>query len=197
MSYLRYCLTELVAKYSDLANRGTVYTAAAVLLFAAFIFAAPAAAQRPVTDDDVNEIARDLYCPICENTPLDACPTQACQDWREEIRVQLSEGRTRAEIEQYFVERHGARVLAQPRFEGFTALVWLLPILAVLLGGFLFWRYLTALRQPPPGKREPDPGEDTAMMAQSSAQKPPPVVAPGDDDEDDYISRVEKEVRDE
>ena len=159
-----------------------------VLLFVTL----PVAGQEPVTDDEVNEIARNLYCPICENTPLDACPTQACQDWREEIRVQLSEGRTRAEIEQYFVERHGARVLAQPRFEGFDILVWLLPILAVVVGGFLFWRYLTSIRQPGEGQpRRPD-DDDTAMMAQGSAQKPPPAP-----DEDDYISRVEKEVREE
>ena len=32
----------------------------------------------PVTDDQVNAIAHDLYCPVCENTPLDVCGTQAC-----------------------------------------------------------------------------------------------------------------------
>lgn len=166
--------------------------ALALVLIAALSVALPVAAQAPVTDDEVNEIARNLFCPICENTPLDACPTQACQDWREEIRVQLSEGRTRAEIEQYFVERHGARVLAQPRFEGFTILVWLLPILAVLLGGFLFWRYLTSIRQPGTSKPKGPEQDPTAMVAQGSAQQPPPAA-----DEDDYISRVEKEVREE
>lgn len=166
--------------------------APAVLLLALMLLALPVVAQEPVTDDEVNEIARGLYCPICENTPLDACPTQACQDWREEIRVQLGEGRTRQEIEQYFVERHGARVLAQPRFEGFTILVWLLPILAVLLGGFLFWRYMTSLRKAPDDRLERAAKDDTAMVAQGGAQKPPPAA-----EEDDYISRVEKEVREE
>ena len=43
------------------------------------LLATPALAQdAPVTDDEVNEVARDLYCPVCENTPLDVCPTQAC-----------------------------------------------------------------------------------------------------------------------
>lgn len=166
--------------------------AASLLLALMFVLQAlPVSAQEPVTDDEINEIARNLYCPTCENTPLDACPTQACQDWRDEIRVQLSEGRTRQEIEQYFVERHGARVLAQPRFEGFDMLVWLLPILAVVVGGFLFWRYLRSLRAPN-GQSDNAPQDDTAMVAQASAPKPPPAP-----DEDDYISRVEKEVREE
>ncbi|MFN2293577.1 MAG: cytochrome c-type biogenesis protein CcmH, partial [Candidatus Promineifilaceae bacterium] len=42
--------------------------------------------DRTVTDDEVNEVARDVYCPVCENTPLDVCQTQACADWRELIR---------------------------------------------------------------------------------------------------------------
>lgn len=163
-----------------------------LILLAVFVLGALTAfAQEPVSDDEVNEIARNLYCPTCENTPLDACPTQACQDWRDEIRVQLSQGRTRQEIEQYFVERHGARVLAQPRFEGFDMLVWILPVLAVIVGGFFFWRYLRDLRIPA-GESDEVPEDDTAMVAQGSAQKPPPAPQ-----EDDYISRVEKEVREE
>ena len=38
------------------------------------------------TDDEVNAIAEQLYCPVCENVPLDVCGTQACADWRDEIR---------------------------------------------------------------------------------------------------------------
>ena len=33
---------------------------------------------QPPTDDDVNAVAKQLYCPVCENTPIDVCPTQAC-----------------------------------------------------------------------------------------------------------------------
>ena len=35
------------------------------------------------SDDEVNAIAEQLYCPVCENVPLDVCGTQACADWRE------------------------------------------------------------------------------------------------------------------
>ena len=41
------------------------------------------------TDDEVNAVASQLYCPVCENIPLDVCPTQACEQWRATIREKL------------------------------------------------------------------------------------------------------------
>lgn len=152
------------------------------LLLALLLLALPATAQEPVTDDEINAVARDLYCPVCENTPLDVCPTQACQDWRDEIRVQLAQGRSEAEIQQYFVERYGPRVLSEPPREGFNQIVWLLPIVGVVIGAILFGIYLNNLRK--------DSGDDTMSVSQSTAQTPPPAA-----DEDEYISRVEKELR--
>lgn len=155
-------------------------------LLALSLVAVPAVrAQEPVTDDEVNEIARDLYCPVCENTPLDVCPTQACQDWRAEIRSQLSQGKSEEEIQQYFVERYGARVLAEPPRQGFNLIIWVLPILAVVVAGFFFLRFLRNLQDSQ--SAGVDPG--TSTVAQASAVKPPPPA------DDDYISRVEEEVR--
>jgi cytochrome c-type biogenesis protein CcmH len=156
------------------------------LVVAGLALALPAAAQEPVTDDDVNEVAKDLFCPVCENTPLDTCPTQACIDWREEIRVQLAAGRTEEEIQQYFVDRYGARVLSSPPREGFNLIVWLLPIALVLVGVVFFARYLGSLR----AQRGAAPVDGTFSVAQGGAQAPPPAAS-----EDDYVSRIEKELR--
>ena len=86
------------------------------------------------TDDDVLRVAKNLYCPVCPNTPLDVCETKACQDWRAQIRDQLSEGWTDQQIIDYFVAQYGERVLAEPKRKGFTSLVWFLPLIVVLVG---------------------------------------------------------------
>ncbi|MBI3740069.1 MAG: cytochrome c-type biogenesis protein CcmH [Chloroflexi bacterium] len=86
------------------------------------------------TDDDVNRVAKKLYCPVCPNTPLDVCETKACQDWRAQIRDELSQGWTDQQILDYFVSQYGERVLAEPQRQGFTSLVWFLPLTAVLVG---------------------------------------------------------------
>ncbi len=98
------------------------------------------------SDNDVNAIAKQLYCPVCPNTPLDVCETQACKDWRAQIKSQLAAGWTEDEIIDYFVEQYGERVLAEPRRSGFTSLVWLLPVIAAALGLVIVWQILRTWR---------------------------------------------------
>ena len=98
--------------------------------------AAFAQAKSP-TDNDVNAVASQLFCPVCENTPLDVCPTAACHDWRELIRAKLAEGWTEKQIKDYFAEQYGARVLAEPPFSGLNLLVYIIPP-ALIIAGALF-----------------------------------------------------------
>ena len=86
------------------------------------------------SDNDVLRVAKQLYCPVCPNTPLDVCETKACEDWRAQIRDQLSEGWTDQQVIDYFVAQYGERVLAEPQRKGFTSLVWFLPLIVVLVG---------------------------------------------------------------
>jgi cytochrome c-type biogenesis protein CcmH len=159
--------------------------AAPALLLAlgfALLLAAPGAAQSgqpgPVTDDQVNAVAKFLYCPVCENIPLDVCPTQACADWRQEIRDLLYEGYTAAEVRAMFAERYGDRVLAAPPPRGFNLLAYVVPAAAIILGAFILYRAFAAWRQPLPET--------------SSAESPP---ASGAEHQDEYIARMESELR--
>lgn len=132
-------------------------TTVALLLLLLMGWTAIAAAQ-DVTDDDVNRVAQQLYCPTCESVPVDVCPTQVCQDWRVEIRSQLTEGRSDEEILNYFADRYGEGVLANAPTSGFGLLLWLAPLLIVALGGFAFWRTMSTLRQNDSGHIPPPPG---------------------------------------
>ena len=135
-------------------------------------------AQEPVSDDRVNAIAKKLYCPVCENTPLDVCPTQACEDWRELIRQQLNEGWTEAQVLDFFVSNYGTRVLAQPPTRGFTALVWILPAVGVAGGSLFLWRLLRRWQGGRP------PAESTAAEGRNGL----PDIAP------DVLAHIEREV---
>ena len=127
--------------------RITHYT---LLIFAfLFIFYTNAYAQEDIpTDDEVNEIAGQLYCPVCENTPLDVCPTQACYQWRELIRLQLAEGKTEEEIKQYFADNYGDRVLDEPPRTGLNWLVYILPPVLILFGAFMLFKNFRAWTKP-------------------------------------------------
>src|SRR5512145_1029488 len=118
-------------------SRITFYSLLLTVLLVA-IAVAPVSAQGPTpTDDEVNRIAKQLYCPVCESTPLDVCPTEACRQWRDLIRTMLAEGKSEEEIKQYFVAQYGIRVLAEPPNRLVT---YLIPASAILLGAFLLFR---------------------------------------------------------
>jgi cytochrome c-type biogenesis protein CcmH len=159
-----------------------------VMIFITIYLAVPASfaqePQREVSDDEVNAIAKELYCPVCESTPLDVCPTQACADWREVIRTKLSEGQTAEQIEEYFAIQYGARALAEPPREGFTLAIWIAPIVVILTGLFFFGRFLRNINR-----------GGTQELALSSSD---PVLADSnmaDPDQDDYVARIERELR--
>ncbi|MDT8380954.1 MAG: cytochrome c-type biogenesis protein CcmH [Brevefilum sp.] len=97
------------------------------------------------TDDDVNRIAKQLYCPVCENVPLDECTTEACQQWRDLIRQQLSDGWTEDEILAYFVAQFGDKVLGEPPRRGLNWVLYLIPPLVILTGIILL---INRLRRP-------------------------------------------------
>ncbi|HVN14105.1 MAG TPA: cytochrome c-type biogenesis protein [Anaerolineales bacterium] len=149
-----------------------------LLLVLAGLWVGSAKAQTPTppTDDQVNAIARQLYCPVCENTPLDVCPTEACRQWRELIRQQLSEGWTDAQIKQYFVANYGARVLAEPPRSGLNWLIYILPPAFILLGVYILYRALRTWIKP-----------STAAPASSESDAKPL--------EDEYVAKFEEELR--
>lgn len=145
------------------------------LLAAALICVSlPAAAQETAagadpggaaSDDQVNEIAGDLYCPVCPNTPLDVCETLACSEWREQIREQIAAGMSASEIADYFVEQYGERVLAKPRRSGFTLVLWILPLVGVGFGLVALGGVLRKWRHEPDAAPIPAP-EEVAVSAE-------------------------------
>lgn len=116
-----------------------------VFVILALMAALPAFSQENVSDDEVNAIAERLYCPVCENIPLDVCGTQACSDWRAEIRTQLEEGQTAQQIIDNFVARYGERVIGTPQDPTLRALSlvtpWVVGLLALLIAGLTFVRW--------------------------------------------------------
>ena len=96
----------------------------------------------PVTDDQVNAVAKELYCPVCENVPLDVCSTQACIQWRDLIRQKLSIGWSKDQIKEYFRQLYGDRVAEPPR-QGLNLVVYVLPPVCFLVGVYLVYRVLS------------------------------------------------------
>jgi cytochrome c-type biogenesis protein CcmH len=96
--------------------------------------------------DEVNAIAENLYCPVCENIPLAVCGTAACAQWRQQIADLLTQGYTEQQIYDYFAMQYGDAVLAAPPARGINWIIYLLPPVAIFVAALFLWRSMRASR---------------------------------------------------
>lgn len=101
-----------------------------------------------ITADQVNVVARELWCPLCNGVRLDACELKACAQMRDLIAIKLGDGESSESIQQYFVDAYGPQVLGRPPFEGFNWLAWILPPLVLFAGGVLVWMRMRSMVRP-------------------------------------------------
>ncbi len=115
------------------------------------ILVLPVAAQEgaapvsTITPNDVKEVSKQLWCPLCSGVRLDACELKACEQMREVIAVKLAEGDSNQEIKDYFVAQYGPQVLGEPPLEGFNWLAWILPVVVMIGGGVFLWLRIRSL----------------------------------------------------
>jgi cytochrome c-type biogenesis protein CcmH len=146
-----------------------------------------AAAQTP-TPNQINEVARDLWCPLCNGVRLDNCELQACIQMREVISQKLVAGESKDSIKAYFVQQYGDVVLGQPPREGFNLIAYIFPILAAVVGlGWVVYLVLTWRKR------------QAATAAAPAAPRPAGGTPAGPhkpgEDTDDYMKRVDRELR--
>ncbi len=143
----------------------------------------PALAQQPTPQPDpalvnqMEKIAKGLYCPVCVGVPLDVCETQACEQWRALIIEKLQAGQTEAQIRQYFIDQYGDRVLGAPPPQGFNLGAYLFPLSIFVLGGVLVFVILRGWI-----KRRP------AVAAAADAPSTVPEIPP------EYLERIAREI---
>jgi cytochrome c-type biogenesis protein CcmH len=151
------------------------------LLLGVMLVGAVSAQQPTPSDDQVNQIAKQLYCPVCENIPLDVCPTTACAQWRELIREKLAVGWTEQQIKDYFVLQYGDRVLGTPPAKGINWLVYLVPPIAILAGMYILFQAFRSWKRP--------------VQADNLKPNDSEVTQTADPAQDEYINRLEEEIR--
>lgn len=98
-------------------------------------------------------LSQELRCLVCQNQNIADSDAPLAADLREQLRLQLEQGRSDVEITEYLTARYGDFVLYRPPFKPTTWLLWLGPfvMLAVALVVALRFARLrrTAITPPP------------------------------------------------
>jgi len=106
-------------------------------VFVMFLFLCSVAAATVPTTQEVEEA---LTCQCGCGLTVHSCNHLQCGfaiPAKQEIAKQFGEGKGRDEIVASFLTRYGEKVLSAPTTTGFNLAAWIMPFLAVIVGGVL------------------------------------------------------------
>lgn len=117
----------------------------AVLLVGALAIGAPGSSDGRSVDGRVRRIAAEVRCPTCEGLSVAESDAPASRTIRDDIRRRVETGESDGDIRAYLVSRFGKDILLKPEASGVSAVVWALPVAALVgaVGGlFIAFRRL-------------------------------------------------------
>ena len=100
----------------------------------ALVIGAGAGDDPPTVETRTAALARQVRCPTCEGLSAAESDAASSVAVRNEIRRRVEAGESDAEIRSFLVGRYGGDILLTPAGSGVAALVWVLPVMAVVLG---------------------------------------------------------------
>ena len=117
------------------------------MLFLLMMLDAPRglALSGPELDQRTNEVAALLRCPVCQGMSVADSPSEMAINMKKRVREMLAQGYTEQQILDFFEQSYGQFVRLEPKFEGVNALVWLIPLFALVAGAYALSRKLTGV----------------------------------------------------
>ena len=103
--------------------------------------AAPAA-RDPALEARVTELSSQLRCLVCQNQTIADSNAGVAIDLKNQVREQLRQGRSEAQVVDFMVQRYGDFVLYRPPVKWTTSVLWFGPLLLVLIGLVVLYRRL-------------------------------------------------------
>jgi cytochrome c-type biogenesis protein CcmH len=133
-----------------------------LLLTAALFVAALSGPAFAAPEDVANAVSNEIMSPYCDGVTLHDCPSDSAIALRDRIKDWAEQGWSKQRIitKLSSPEEFGSDILASPPNSGIGLFAWLLPLLAVLIGGALLWRLLSRWTGGPPPPVEAISDED-------------------------------------
>ncbi|ELG0354464.1 cytochrome c-type biogenesis protein CcmH, partial [Salmonella enterica] len=115
-----------------------------VMLMLALVIAGSARATTDVMpfkdeaqEQQFRQLTEQLRCPKCQNNSIADSNAMIATDMRRRVYDLMQEGKSRQEIIDYMVARYGNFVTYDPPLTPLTVLLWVLPLAAIVAGGWI------------------------------------------------------------
>jgi cytochrome c-type biogenesis protein CcmH len=101
----------------------------------------------PEQEAQYRELTEELRCTVCQNQNISDSNAELARDLREKTYQLVREGKSKAEIKDYMVQRYGNFVLYRPPITAGTFALWAGPFLFLVFGAWLLIRVLKRRRE--------------------------------------------------
>ncbi len=148
-------------------SRRTLLAAALLALVAAIAWSARP--QDVTAADRVDRIATELRCPVCQGLSVRDSPSQTAREMRDLVARRVAAGTSDDEIRAEFRRSYGDWVFLDPPLAGWTGLVWLTPLAALVAGLACATGWLR--RRAPPVAAAPTSAERAALRERAAREE--------------------------
>lgn len=89
-----------------------------------------------VLENETKRVSSLLRCPVCQGLSIYDSPAPMAVNMRKQVEALLAKGYSQDQVVRYFESSYGEFVRLEPKGEGLNLLVWILPVAALLFGGY-------------------------------------------------------------
>ncbi len=86
------------------------------------------------------EIFTKLRCPVCQGVSIADSPSGMATNMRGQVRDLVAKGYSEEQVLTYFERSYGEFVRLEPPLRGLNVMLWLLPAVVLVGGGFFVYR---------------------------------------------------------
>ena len=90
-------------------------------------------------EQQFRQLTEQLRCPKCQNNSIADSNSMIATDLRQKVYELMQEGKSQKEIVDYMVARYGNFVTYDPPLTPLTILLWVMPVVAIGLGGWIIF----------------------------------------------------------
>ena len=106
------------------------------------VFLGFALAQNAAEEARVQELGKQIRCPICQGLSINESSTDFARSMVNELKDRVKQGQTDQTILDYFVSKYGRVVLLEPPKSGTDLIVWGAPLVILFAGAIGLFSYL-------------------------------------------------------
>jgi len=88
---------------------------------------------------ELNEIYKNIRCLICQGQSIADSNSDFASTIKLVVQDQVKEGKTKEEIYEFLISKYGEWIVYQPAFNKNNLLLWVLPYVVLIFGGFIIF----------------------------------------------------------